>query len=62
MAVSPATSKGLALKPDVSITVLSQLNRELQREQWKPRVSGLRDSGAIEQDADLVVCYITEFG
>jgi replicative DNA helicase len=47
--------KGLAKELKVPIIVLAQLNRQPEaRSGGKPRLSDLRESGSIEQDADLV--------
>jgi replicative DNA helicase len=47
--------KAIAKELDVPVLVLSQLNRSSEKDNRTPKLSDLRESGSIEQDADVVL-------
>jgi replicative DNA helicase len=54
------TLSGLAKRLGIPVIALSQLNRSSEQEGRKPRLSDLRDSGSLEQDARQVLMLIRD--
>jgi replicative DNA helicase len=54
VALMSGSIKALAKELDIPIVVLAQLNRQAEQQGQRPKLGHLRESGAIEQDADVV--------
>lgn len=47
--------KHLAIECDLTIVLLSQLNRECERDKRRPQLADLKETGSLEEDADVVL-------
>ena len=47
--------KALARELDIPVIALSQLSRDMEKQQRTPNLADIRESGSIEQDADMVI-------
>ena len=56
-----ASFKGLAKGIHCPVMVLCQLNRDVEKRGGEPMLQDLRESGALEQDADIVIFVHREF-
>jgi len=55
VSIISAAMKRVAKEMEIPAVILSQLNRDLEKASREPRLSDLRESGSLEQDADLVI-------
>lgn len=60
LGVITRTLKKLAKKLDIAIVALSQLNRTVEKDRRWPMLADLRDSGNVEQDADVCLFLHTD--